>query len=232
MLSISKVGIELIKSFEGLRLTSYKCLVTEKYYTIGYGHYGPDVRFAQKITKEEAERLLLNDIKKFEANVNKYDHIYHWSQQELDALISFAYNIGSIDQLTANGSRSKNIIAEKMLLYVNSGGRKIPALVERRKKEYNLFKSTIDDSKDIKPLNIAKPTLRTNCKGDNVKILQNNLNTIIGSDLVEDGIYGKLTKAEVKKLQTKCNITVDGIYGPISYNNLCMLALKEGYYEP
>ena len=41
--------IEYIKSKEGCRLTAYK-LSGEDYYTIGYGHHGPDVKEGQKIT--------------------------------------------------------------------------------------------------------------------------------------------------------------------------------------
>jgi GH24 family phage-related lysozyme (muramidase) len=42
-MNISQKGINLIKSYEGLMLHAYKPLPTEKYYTIGYGHYGSDV---------------------------------------------------------------------------------------------------------------------------------------------------------------------------------------------
>lgn len=42
MKQISVNGLNLIKSFEGCRLKAYKALATEKYYTIGYGHYGAD----------------------------------------------------------------------------------------------------------------------------------------------------------------------------------------------
>ena len=33
----------------------------ERYLTIGYGHYGPDVRSGQTITEEEAKQLLAKD---------------------------------------------------------------------------------------------------------------------------------------------------------------------------
>ena len=57
---LSPNGLKLIKSFEGCKLTAYKCLPTEKYYTIGYGHYGSDVKAGMKITEEQAEELLSN----------------------------------------------------------------------------------------------------------------------------------------------------------------------------
>ena len=40
---LGAAGLGLIKSFEGCRLTAYKAVPTEKYYTIGWGHNGPDV---------------------------------------------------------------------------------------------------------------------------------------------------------------------------------------------
>ena len=50
-MKISKNGIELIKCFESFSPKACKCLSTEKYYTIGYGHYGADVKENQTITK-------------------------------------------------------------------------------------------------------------------------------------------------------------------------------------
>lgn len=106
--------------------------------TVGYGHTGSDVKMGKKITLKQAEKLLKSDLKKFEKHVNSFKK-YKWSQNEFDAMVSFAYNIGSINQLTDNGKRSKEVIAEKMLLYVNGGGKKLNGLVLRRKKEHDLF---------------------------------------------------------------------------------------------
>lgn len=216
-MKVSQNGIELLKQFEGCRLTAYKCLPSETYYTIGYGHYGADVRIGMKITQKEAEELLRKDLEKYEYQVNCYDNIYHWSQNEFDALLSFTYNLGSIHQLTNYGKRDRKTIAEKMLLYVNSGGVKIPGLVIRRKKEQELFLKDSIPSAD--PVIIAKPTLRKGMKNNKqVRILQQNLNDAIGASLVIDGSYGSLTKQAVIDLQTKYHGTlyfdkIDGIYG-------------------
>lgn len=139
MKHISPKGLNLIKSFEGLRLEAYKPVKTEKYYTIGYGHYGADVKAGQKISLMYAELLLLQDLKRFEANVNSYDYKYRWTQNEYDALVSFAYNIGSINQLTANGKRTKAEIGDAMLKYVKAGNKTLPGLVARRTKERALY---------------------------------------------------------------------------------------------
>lgn len=134
----SKTGIEMIKNFEGLRLKAYKC--PAGIYTIGYGHTG-SVSPTMKISKETAEKFLIDDLKKFENHVNEYNvkYKYRFTQNQFDALVSFAYNIGNIKQLTANGTRNKKTIAEKMLLYVKAGGVTLKGLVNRRKVEHDLF---------------------------------------------------------------------------------------------
>lgn len=215
---ISENGIKLLKEFEGCRLMAYKCLPSERYFTIGFGHYGPDVKIGMRISQQQAEDILKKDLLEYGARVMRYDHIYHWSQNEFDALVSFCYNIGSIDQLTDYGKRSRQTIAEKMLLYVNSGGVKIQGLVNRRIKEQALF---LSDQPIMSPAReIARPTLRRGMKNNKqVRILQQNLNDAINAGLEIDGSYGPLTKQAVTDFQTKYyNVSyfdkIDGIYGP------------------
>ena len=60
----SQRGINLIKEFEGLKLTAYACPAGVA--TIGFGNTGSvtmaDVRAQKRITLEEAERLLADDL--------------------------------------------------------------------------------------------------------------------------------------------------------------------------
>lgn len=140
-MKISKKGIELIISFEGFSKKACKCVPTEKYYTIGYGHYGKDVTSDATITKKEAIDLLKKDLVSFEKKVDKYNNVYHFTQNEFDALVSFCYNVGNIDKLTVNGRRTKSEIADSMLKYTHSGGKELRGLVRRRTKERELFLS-------------------------------------------------------------------------------------------
>ena len=140
-MKISKKGIELIISFEGFSKNACKCVPTEKYYTIGYGHYGKDVASDATITKKDAVALLKKDLSSFEKKVDKYNQTYHFSQNEFDALVSFCYNVGNIDKLTVNGRRSKSEIADAMLRYTHSGGKELRGLVRRRTMERELFLS-------------------------------------------------------------------------------------------
>lgn len=138
-MKISENGLKLIIDFEGFCPKATKAVKTEKYYTIGYGHYGKDVDEKQTITKEEALLLLKKDMKRFEAKVMKYNNCYNFTQNEFDALVSFAYNVGNIDQLTAKGTRTKKEIADAMLLYIKSGGNVLDGLRKRRIRERELF---------------------------------------------------------------------------------------------
>lgn len=140
-MDISKSGLNFIKKWEGGPWLQAKRFGSERYLSIGYGHYGPDVKIGQTITQAEAEALLKKDVQNAVNHVNYMNnkYAYNFNQNEFDALVSFAYNIGSINQLTANGTRSKKVIAEKMLLYVKSCGVTLQGLVNRRKAENKLF---------------------------------------------------------------------------------------------
>ena len=92
-MKIDKYGEKLIKKFESCKLTAYKVDNAEKYYTIGYGHYGADVKKGMKISKDTAEKLFRNDIKYFENCVNSCLKV-KITQSMFNALVSFTYNVG------------------------------------------------------------------------------------------------------------------------------------------
>ena len=137
MRKINKSGLNLIKKYEGCRLTSYIC--PAGVLTIGYGHTGKDVKPNQTITKKKAISFLKKDLARFERHVQSYNYIYEWTDNEFSALVSFAYNIGNIDQLTAYGTRTRSQIRSAMLKYVKANGKTLQGLVKRRKAELKLF---------------------------------------------------------------------------------------------
>lgn len=158
-----QAGINLIKQFEGCRLDAYKC--PAGVWTIGYGHTS-GVKEGQKITQAQAEAYLVADLARFETNVNKYNGKYSWTQSEFDALVSFAFNLGSIDQLTANGTRSRAVIAEKMLLYNKASGKVLEGLTRRRQAERDLFLSGSNINKETPVQNTESSTVYIVQKGD------------------------------------------------------------------
>lgn len=135
-MKISEEGIKLIQQFEGCRLEAYQDAVGV--WTIGYGHTS-GVKPGMKITQAVAVELLKKDLVKAELAVTKYDNKYHWKQNEYDALCSFAYNIGSINQLTARGTRTREEISAKIPEYRKAGGKVLNGLVKRRAAEKELF---------------------------------------------------------------------------------------------
>ena len=145
-MKLSSKGLALIKEFEGFRAMAYKCVPSETYYTIGYGHYGADVYRGMVITEEEAEAMLLKDCDKFVAHVNSYQAYYNFNQNEFDAMVSFAFNVGNIRQLTQRGTRPKSEIPVFMSQYCKAGGITLKGLVRRRNMEIELFNTPVDDS--------------------------------------------------------------------------------------
>lgn len=132
-------GIQLIKQFEGCVLKIY--LDTVGVPTCGYGHTKGLSKsdIGKPITQAEADKLLVEDTQVFIKKVEKYNDVYQFTDNESSALLSFAYNIGSIDQLTANGTRTMQQIADKIREYNKSGGKTLQGLVKRRQAEYDLF---------------------------------------------------------------------------------------------
>lgn len=134
----SEKGLNLIKSFEGLKLTAYRCPAGK--WTIGYGHT-KGVKKGMYISEEVATHFLIEDVQRVEPVINSYDDIYHWTQNEFDALTSFAFNcgIGNLKKLLKYGQRTKSQIADAILLYNKANGRVLRGLIRRRKAERELF---------------------------------------------------------------------------------------------
>nr|DAR43349.1 MAG TPA: Lysozyme [Caudoviricetes sp.] len=153
MKKISDKCLNLVKKYEGCRLTTYRDEVGVL--TIGYGITNSDksitgksIHKGMKISKDTAEKWLRESLtKKYLPLVLKYDKQYNWNQNEIDALVSFCYNIGSIKQLTANGTRSRATIAAKMMQYNKAGGRVYRGLTRRRTEEKDLFLTPAKNSK-------------------------------------------------------------------------------------
>lgn len=135
----SRILIDALKQFEGLRLRAYKAVKTERYYTIGYGHYGSDVMPGAVITEPEAERLLRLDLQKAERYVNSLGVCR--TQGQYDALVDFSFNCG-ISALAKStllkkiraGAKTADIQAE-FRRWNKSGGKVLPGLTKRREWE-------------------------------------------------------------------------------------------------
>ena len=209
-MNISDNGLMIIKKYEGCQLNAYKCSAGK--WTIGYGHTA-GVTQGMTITQTQAEAFLKQDIGKFEKLVEKYNSKYNWNQNEFDALVSFAFNIGSIDQLTAKGTRDRATIAAKLLEYTKAGGKVLPGLLKRRKEEQALFLTPVNTGGQMKPEQSHSSILKAGSKGEAVKQLQQKLAIIGYAPGPADGSFGAKTKAAVTAFQKDAGLTQDGIVG-------------------
>lgn len=186
-MKISNNGLDLIKKYEGCYLNAYKC--PAGVWTIGYGH---TTSFqGESITQEQADRLLIEDVEKFEKKVNNYNSIYNWNQNEFDALVSFAFNIGSINQLTQNGKRSKSQIANAIPLYNKASGKVLSGLTKRRLEEQKLFNTPISTSQLGET---GSPVISRGSTGEYVKEFQQFLTDNEFNVGIIDGVFGKQTE--------------------------------------
>lgn len=143
--------VELIKRFEECKLNAYLDPIGIP--TIGYGSImwpdGKRVKLGQKITLQQAEDMLKWEIDIKAKPVNSLLAKVAVNQNQFDALISFAYNLG-IGALTRSTLLKKVIanpcdasIMDEFMKWVNAGGKKLAGLVRRRKAEADLYFSKV-----------------------------------------------------------------------------------------
>lgn len=146
-MKISEKGIALIKKYEGLRLTSYRC--PAGIWTIGWGHTRT-ARPNQSITASEADQLLRSDLKQFENGVKAFVKV-PLNQNQFDALVSLSFNIGitafsrsTLLMLLNEGNYSK--ASNQFDRWVKANGITLPGLVTRRAEEKELFLLPVEES--------------------------------------------------------------------------------------
>jgi lysozyme len=131
-----------LKEFEGFRAEAYKC--PGGVWTIGYGHT-KGVKKGQRITEEEASRLLVRDVESFEQFLAQEPYEEELTQGQWDALISFLFNLGI-------GNYKRSTLRKRILEDVNhndipnqfrrwnkADGKVLPGLVRRREWEAQMY---------------------------------------------------------------------------------------------
>ena len=149
-------AIELIMQFEGLRLKPYLCKAGVT--TIGYGstRYPNGVRVTLKdpaITPDKALQMLMFDVAVFSKDVDMLTKAVKLNQNRFDALVSFAYNVGSdidIDS-TPEGLGDSTLLKKvlknpddltirtEFMKWINANGKPLQGLINRRKAEADLY---------------------------------------------------------------------------------------------
>ena len=134
----------MTEQFEGCKLTAYQDQVGV--WTIGYGHTGPEVVKGRTITIEEAQDLLAMDIRTAATFVNNVVAVA-LSQEEFDALVDFAFNLGRgrleestlLHELNAGNFAAA---AAQFEVWDRAGGAVVAGLLRRRQAEAALFNNT------------------------------------------------------------------------------------------
>ncbi|EMM5092470.1 lysozyme [Klebsiella pneumoniae] len=149
-MQISNNGIALIKRFEGCRLTAYPDPGTGGApWTIGYGWTGKvdgkPIKPGMKIDDATADRLLRTGVVSFDQAVSKMLKV-SVTQNQYDALVSLAYNIGTRALSTSTLIKKLNAgdvkgAADAFLSWNRSGGKVMAGLTNRRKAEREVFLS-------------------------------------------------------------------------------------------
>ena len=146
-MKVSNKGLELIKEFEGFSSVAYLC--SAKKATIGYGNTfwedGTPVKIGDQISKERAETLLKHVVDNFSVAV-EVDIKIEVSQNQFDAMVSLAYNIGlgafKNSTLLRQLNRGNFVGAsQEFLRWDKSNGKPLLGLTRRREREKLLFDS-------------------------------------------------------------------------------------------
>ncbi|HVW56009.1 MAG TPA: lysozyme, partial [Rhizobiaceae bacterium] len=156
---INAAGLELIKSFEGLRLQAYRDSVG--IWTIGYGHTA-GVKAGQTITEVQASQFLLADLSDAEGAVEKFVTV-PLNDNQFAALVSLTFNIGAEAFRRSTLRKKLNAgdyaaVPGQLTLWVKGAGKTIPGLVRRRKAESDLWNTpSIAASATQKPVQPPPP---------------------------------------------------------------------------
>lgn len=214
---IGQAGLALIKQFEGCRLIAYQC--SAGVWTIGYGHT-VGVYKGMKITQKKAEAYLLQDVAKLEKYINNPSYVpftAQLNQNQFDALVSFAFNLGQGNVKKLCTGRTMNQIPSAMQRYCRAAGKTLPGLQRRRKAEAALYNKRVKSCNGVTTTTVKETedynmnTIKKGSKGNAVKVWQ----IIIGT--TADGNFGSGTESMTKTWQKNHGLTADGIVGKNSW---------------
>lgn len=169
-MKLSEAGAAFIKGMELLRLTAYpdgKSKDGEQLYSIGYGHNG--VNKGDVITRQQAEDLFTGDVRRIEAAIHSV--VPRASQQEFDAFVAFAYNIGPAGfkgstVVKRHNAGDRQGAADAFRMWNKSDGGKLnPVLVRRRERERQVY--LVGDYGPARTLSVAPQPAMARSLGTN-----------------------------------------------------------------
>jgi lysozyme len=139
-MNISKEGLALIKKFEGCELEAYRC--PAGVWTIGFGTI-KDVKEGDRITKDEANHLLEEEMIEYESYINDMVDV-PLEQNQFDALCSWVFNLGSKNLSESTLLRVLNDgkyeeVPQQIKRWNKANGEVLNGLIRRREAEALLF---------------------------------------------------------------------------------------------
>ena len=232
---INAAGLSLIKGHETLVTFTYDDAVyppkpfrggkPKGTLTIGYGHTGPDVKPGMRITDEEADRLLSEDIGVAERAVASKVKV-PLSNDQFSALVSLVFNIGVAKFGTSTLLKRLNAgdyvgAADQFLVWDKTtiAGKKVQSkgLAKRRPIERDLFlrgTSTVPDG-------VVDQMLRLGSRGPRVEALQKRLRELRYFEVGKiDGVFGQRVRDAVLAFQARNGLLIDGVVGPQTWKEI------------
>ena len=139
-MEISQEGLALIKKFEGCELEAYKCAAGV--WTYGWGST-KGVKEGDTITQEEADKLLVEEMKEYEGYINDLVEV-DLEQNQFDALVSWVFNLGpanlkSSTLLKVLNAKDYEGVPAQIKRWNKASGKVLQGLVRRREAESLLF---------------------------------------------------------------------------------------------
>lgn len=149
----SDKAVAIIKEFEGLHKVRADGRV-EAYpdpasggapWTIGYGATGPDIWRGTIWTRAQAEARLVADVNRFASGVATLVGTAPTRQEEFDAMVSFAFNVGlgnfgRSTLLKKHKAGDKTGAANEFPKWNKAAGKVMAGLTRRRAEEAKLYK--------------------------------------------------------------------------------------------
>jgi len=237
-MNVSDECINFVKSFEGFSSTIYKDCVGVS--TLGYGMTGKEINGITSISEPQASSMLKELINKSYGSVINNDLVSRrvvLNQNQFDAIVSMAYNVGTAGLLSSTlyrniiaGIRDRPTITTDFQMWDKAGGNTVQGLLRRRTAEAEMFlagNNIITTANIVRSVNEMPIKLGENSK--RVRLLQAILNVIFGGISV-DGDFGSRTLIAVERYQKAMGLTVDGIVGSKTITML-IADIKNNYFK-
>lgn len=224
-MQMSQGGIDnILKKFEGCKLTAYKC--PAGIWTIGYGHTSaagaPEVKEGMIITQDQAEHILKTDLVKYETPVAALVKI-PLSQNQFDVLVDFAYNAGvgnlkSSTLLKKVNAGNFDAVPDELMKWTKGGGKVLPGLVRRRQAEVSWWNAGTHEVPEqearVEPDVVPAKTMAQSKQGN--------------AAIVTSGLGALGVAKEVASQAQEASDTADQLMGLLHNQNFLIMAVVVG----